>query len=187
MHEIELACARTIAVVMVQKIRSAPAGAVGNLEAYVPDKTLLILIILVIVLIIGHDFDHFLRGDYRWDIVSEAVPIIVVTVLKYAILGGGFFLYLKGLVGPRFWAILAGIGVVLAWLAHFSPFTDQPPQWIYNAYATPIGGTLAVAWLTALMLTLISTTLYAQVLWARAFCLQVESPEGQQNAPESKA
>lgn len=132
-----------------------------------PDKILLILISLVIVLTIGHDFDHFFRGDYRWDGLSEAVPIIIVTVLKYAILGGGLFLYLKGLVGPRFWAILAGVGVILAWLAHFSPFTDQPPQWIYSAYPTSFGGALAVAWLTALMLMLICTTLYAQVLWAR--------------------
>ncbi|MGH6937219.1 MAG: hypothetical protein ACRED2_13815, partial [Methylocella sp.] len=85
-----------------------------------------------------------------------------------AFLGLALFFYLKNIIGPLFWALAAGIGVALVWLAHFSPFTDQTPQYIYRAYATPAAGWLAVAWLVALMLALITTAIYAEYLWARA-------------------
>jgi hypothetical protein len=61
----------------------------------------------------------------------------------------------------------AGTGVAPGWLAHFSPFTDQTPQYIYHAYATAAAGWLAVASLVALMLALITTAIYAEYLWAR--------------------
>jgi len=51
------------------------------------------------------------------------------------------------------------------WLAHFSPFTDQPPQHILHAYRPLAVGWLAVGWLVALMLALIVTTVYAAKLW----------------------
>jgi hypothetical protein len=133
-----------------------------------PDKTLVILIIAIIGLTFGHDIDHFFRGDYRLEDPAEAITTIALIVAKFAILGFALFLYLTRRVGPGFWAIFAGIGVILGWLAHFSPFTDQPAQAIYGAYETPLGGVLAVAWFAALMLALIVTTLYAQYLWARA-------------------
>jgi hypothetical protein len=75
--------------------------------------------------------------------------------------------YLRNKIGPLFWALAAGIGVALAWLAHFSRFTDQTPQYIYRAYQMPAAGALAVAWLVALMLVLITMAIYAEYLWAR--------------------
>jgi hypothetical protein len=77
------------------------------------------------------------------------------------------YFYVKNKVGAGFWAIVAGISVALGWLAHFSPFSDQTPQFIYRAYQTPAGGALAVGLLSALMLALLVTALYAQYLWAR--------------------
>ena len=133
-----------------------------------PDKKLSIAIVLIIVLVVGHDIDHFVRGDFRAGSAAEALPIVLVTVAKYAAFGLGLFLYLRNSVGPGFWAVLAGIGVVLGWLAHFSPFSGQPPQVIYRVYGSPVWGSLAVAWLVALMLLLIATVLYALYLWARA-------------------
>lgn len=133
-----------------------------------PDKTLSILAALILVLVVGHDVDHLVRGDYRFETFADGVPVVAVTLVKYAALGFGLFLYVKGRLGPGFWAIAAGIGVVLAWLAHFSPFSEQTPQFIYRAYESPVAGTLAVAWLAALGLALLATTLYALVLWARA-------------------
>jgi hypothetical protein len=53
------------------------------------------------------------------------------------------------------------------WLGHLSPFTDQPPQYIFRAYTSPAAGWLALACLTALAFTLIVGGLYAQYLWAR--------------------
>ncbi len=133
-----------------------------------PERTLTVLVASIIVLVAGHDIDHVIRGDYRAGTFVELLPIVAVTVVKYAILGLGLLFYVRGKVGPGFWAILAGISVLLAWLAHFSPFSEQTPQFIFHAYATPAAGTFAVAWLAALMLVLVATTLYALVLWARA-------------------
>ena len=94
-------------------------------------------------------------------------------------LGLGLFFYLKNKLGPLFWAIVAGTDVALGWLAHFSPFTDQTPQYIYHAYATPAAGWLAVAWLVALMLALIVAAIYAEYLWARGVTVTVLLATGQ--------
>ena len=126
------------------------------------DKKLIALVVLLIALSLGHDFDHIARGDIRWQLLP-----IVFFVAKYAFLGLGLYFTLKNKLGPLFWAITAGLGVALGWLAHFSPFTDQTPQYIFHAYEKPAAGLLAVAWLVALMLVLIITTLYAEYLWAR--------------------
>ena len=131
------------------------------------DKILITLAALIIILNLGHTADHFARGDFRWPVTVESVPPIIVTLAINAILCFGLFFYLKNKIGPLFWAIVAGAGVTLGWLAHFSPFTDQTPQYIYHAYATPAAGWLAVAWLVALMLALITTAIYAEYLWAR--------------------
>ena len=131
------------------------------------DKKLIILVGLLIVLSLGHDVDHIFRGDIPWPLSSGPLLPKSIIVIKYALLGLALFFYLKNKIGPLFWAIAAGIGVALGWLAHFSPFTDQTPQYIYHAYATPAAGWLPVAWLAALMLVLITTAIYAEYLWAR--------------------
>ena len=61
----------------------------------------------------------------------------------------GLYFTIKNKLGPLFWAIVAGTGVAFGWLAHFSPFTDQTPRYICNAYDTPAVGWLALAWLVA--------------------------------------
>jgi hypothetical protein len=132
----------------------------------VPDKKLAILTTVIVLLSLGHDIDHVIRGDFRWSLAGSA-PVIAVFLTKYTILGCGLYFYLKNKVGPLFWAIVAGIGVVLAWLAHFSPFSTQTPQSIYHAYATAAGGAVAVSVLALLMLALIATAVYSQYLWAR--------------------
>ncbi|HTV34715.1 MAG TPA: hypothetical protein VME69_16755 [Methylocella sp.] len=130
-----------------------------------PDKKLLVLLALLIILILGHDLDHLMRGDLR--LSAPTAPIFIPVLAKYAILGFGFYFTLKNKLGPLFWAVLAGLGVTLGWLAHFSPFSEQTPQYIYHAYQAAAAGTLAVVWLAALMLVLIATLLYAEYLWAR--------------------
>ncbi len=131
------------------------------------DKKLIILVTLLIVLNLGHDVDHIARGDIRWQLSPEAALSAVIILVKYGFLGLALFFYLKNKIGPLFWAIGAGTGVALGWLAHLSPFTDETPQYIYHAYATPAAGWLAVAWLVALMLVLITIAIYAEYLWAR--------------------
>ena len=131
------------------------------------DKKLIILWVLIIVLSLGHDIDHMVRGDMRLRLSGESLPILIILSIKYAILGLGLFFYLNNKLGPGVLAILAGSGAVLGWLAHFSPFSDQTPQFIYRAYESPAAGALAVALLSGLMFALIITTVYAQYLWAR--------------------
>jgi hypothetical protein len=133
----------------------------------VRDKKLITLVVLVIILTLGHIADHIARGDLRWPLTVESVPSIIIILAIFSILVFGLYFYLKNKAGPLFWAIVAGTGVALGWLAHFSPFTDQTPQYIYHAYATPAAGWLAVAWLVALMLALIVAAIYAEYLWAR--------------------
>lgn len=131
------------------------------------DRKLIILIFLIIILNLGHTVDHMARGDFRAPLSAEWVASFAVTLVINSILGFGLYFYLKNRVSPLYWAIIAGAGVAFAWLAHFSPFTDQPPQYIYRAYELPAAGWLAVAWLVALVLVLIITALYAEYLWAR--------------------
>jgi hypothetical protein len=133
----------------------------------VRDKKLVALVLLLIALSLGHDVDHFARGDIPWHLSPEAALSAVIIVAKYAFLGLALFLYLKNKLGPLFWAIGGGVGVALGWLAHFSPFSYETPQSIYHAYTTPAVGLLAVAWLAALMLVLITIAVYAEYLWAR--------------------
>ena len=127
------------------------------------DKKLIILVVLVIILSLLHAADHIARGDFR----LESVPYILYLLVIYTVPAGGLYLYVKNKVGPRFWAIVAGLGVALGWLGHFSPFTDQPPQYIWAAYKSAAAGWLAVGCLVALMLVLIVTGIYAVYLSAR--------------------
>jgi hypothetical protein len=133
----------------------------------VRDKKLIILVALLIVLSLGHDVDHIFRDDILSPLTAGQLLRRSIIFINIAFLGLALFLTLKNKLGPLFWAIGGGIGVALGWLAHFSPFTDETPQDIYRAYATPAAGWLAVAWLVALMLTLIVTAIYAEYLWAR--------------------
>ena len=132
------------------------------------DKRLITLVILGTIFSLGHTVDHVFRGDLRWPLTLESVPFIIISLAIYAIIGFGLYLYLKNKVGPGFWAIVAGIGVAFGWLAHFSPFTDQPPQYILSAYESAAAGWLALGCLVVLMLVLITTAIYAEYLWARS-------------------
>jgi hypothetical protein len=57
------------------------------------------------------------------------------------------------------------MGLAFGWLAHFSPFTDQPPAVILAAYPSRWAGGVALACLLALMLVVLSVTVYAGWLW----------------------
>ena len=128
------------------------------------DKTLITLILAGTILSLAHNADHIARGDVP--LTPQSLPFLV-TLAIYTIVGVGLFLYWHNKVGPRFWAIVAGLGVILGWFGHLSPFTDQPPQYICSAYRSVAAGCLAVACLAALMLVLIAATIYATYLCGR--------------------
>jgi len=129
------------------------------------DKILIALVVVAGVLSLGHFADHFARGDVPWPLTAESIPFILVVAIIYTIAGGGLYLYWTNRVGPGFWAIIAVLGAAFAWFGHFSPFTDQPPQHILHAYASPAAGWLALGCLIALALTLVILAIYAGYLW----------------------
>ena len=131
------------------------------------DKTLVILVLVATLLFAAHNADHIARGDLRWPLTVESFPFLLVLLLVFSMIGGGLYLYQRNKVGPRFWAIFGAVSIALGWFGHFSPFTDQPPQYIFNAYRSATAGWLAVGTLVALMLSLIATTIYAGMLWVR--------------------
>jgi hypothetical protein len=132
------------------------------------DTKLIVLVLVATILSVAHTADHVARGDLRWPLNVESAPFVLVSAAIYTVLGCGLYLYLQGKVGPRYWAITAAIGVAAGWLGHFSPFTDQPPQYILSAYQSSALGWLALGCLVALMLVLIIGVIYAAYLCGRA-------------------
>jgi drug/metabolite transporter (DMT)-like permease len=131
------------------------------------DSKLVILVVLATILSLAHTVDHIARGDLQWPLTPGSVAFILVSLAVYVILGGGLYLYLKGRVGPRYWATVAALGIAALWLGHFSPFTDQPAQYIFNAYQSVPARWLAFGCVIALMAVLIAGLVYASYLWAR--------------------
>jgi hypothetical protein len=133
----------------------------------VHDKNLITLVALAAIFYSGHTVDHILRDNIAWALNAESIVFFATTAVAYLVIGVGLYLYLADKVGPRFWAILSAIGVVLGWLAHFSPFTDQPPAYILSAYPSAAAGWLALAILIALMVVLVIALVHAGYLWLR--------------------
>ena len=131
------------------------------------DKKLIALVVLIAILFTGHIADHALRGDVSWPTTWVEVVGLGVNAGIYALIAIGLVLYMHGHIGPSLAAIAAGFGLTLGWIGHFSPFTEQPPQYIYSCYASPVAGSLALACLFALMATLAITLVYATFLWIR--------------------
>jgi hypothetical protein len=131
------------------------------------DKKLLVLLVLITVLVTGHNVDHVLRDELPWPPSSEWLIFIVVIGVIYAAIGLTFLLYRRNRVGPRFFTIASLGGLVFGWLGHFSPYTDQPPSYILNAYQSATAGWIALSQLLALVLVLALTAVYSGYLWVR--------------------
>jgi hypothetical protein len=136
------------------------------------DKRLTALIVLATIFSLGHTTDHVLRGDLRWPFTADSVAFIVISLTVYTLIALGLYFYWKNKVGPGFWAVFASVGALFGWFAHFSPFTDQPPRYIFDSYASASAGWLALLSLIALMLVLIVAAVYASYLWARRLSLR---------------
>jgi hypothetical protein len=130
-----------------------------------PDKLLTTLVNVIATLNALHAVDHIIRGDVHWPLDGPSVAFVLITVVTYGVLGLGLVLYRTQRVGPRFWVLVGLMGLAFGWLAHFSPFTDQPPAVILAAYTSRWVGGFALACLLALMLVVLSVTVYAGWLW----------------------
>ncbi|MEA2974957.1 MAG: hypothetical protein QOF19_477 [Alphaproteobacteria bacterium] len=130
------------------------------------DKKLEVLISLAALFFVAHTINHVAR-DLRWPLTPEAIPFLATTLAVLAIVLGALALYRRGRLGARFWTIFGALSVTVGGLGHFSPFSEQPPQYIFHAYQSAAAGGLAVAALFGLMATLIAITICAGMLWAR--------------------
>ena len=127
---------------------------------------LVALIAVATLLSLGHTADHAVRDDLRGT-SAELIAFVIVNLVLYGAIGTGFYRYVKGTVGPRFWTIVAFTGVLFGWAAHFSPFTEQPPSYILSAYNHGLAGWVALGVLLALMLVMSVAGVYAAYLWRR--------------------
>jgi hypothetical protein len=124
------------------------------------------LIAAATLLSLAHTADHMMRDDLRWPSL-ELLAFAIVSLVLYGAIGVSLYLYVKSKLGPRFWTLFAFAGVLFGWVAHFSPFTEQPPSFILHAYDYGLAGWLAVGVLSALMLVMGITGVYAAYLWGR--------------------
>ena len=131
------------------------------------DSKLVALIAAGTLLLLGHTVDHVIRDQLRWG-SPELLAFTLVSLVVFGAIGASLYLYRRGKVGPRFWTLFAFTGVVLGWAGHFSPFTGQPPSYVLRAYGNGVAGWLAVGVLSALMLVMAITAVYAAYLWKRA-------------------
>jgi hypothetical protein len=132
-----------------------------------PDRGLVLLVVLAMALDVAHTADHVVRGDVRWPLTAGSLVFIAVTLIILAIIGGALVLYRRGRIGPRFWTVFAALGLALGWLGHFSPFTDQRPVDIVGAYRSAVAAWLALSTLFGLMVVLGVTVVYAGWLSVR--------------------
>jgi hypothetical protein len=140
------------------------------------DRFLLRLILVIAWLNGVHTFDHMIRGDFHWPLDGQSVGFVLVVAAIYLVIGVGVRLSRRGVVGPLFWAIVGCGGLILGWLSHFSPFTDQPLHVIYGTYHNATGGALAVLCLMLLMSVVLTATLYSFYLWHHQRHITVSRP-----------
>jgi len=126
------------------------------------------LVWLVLLFSALHTSDHVVRENLGKPLKPASISSLLVSVLIYALVGLGLYLYARGIIGPRIWVIAGCLGFVFGMLAHLSPFTDQTVRSIAAAYDTRIVGWLAASVFVALMASMLATTLYATYLSRKA-------------------
>ena len=130
------------------------------------DRALVRPIAIATLLSLGHTADHVIRDNLRWP-SAELGAFVGVSLVIYGAIGLGLYLYVRGKVRPRFWTVFAIAALLFGWVAHFSPFTDQPPSYILGSYNYSLGGWVALGVLVALMLVMALAGAYAAYLWRR--------------------
>lgn len=107
------------------------------------------------LLALGHHVDHLLRGHTGWPLTSEVNPF-TLSLLVYPAIALGVVLTLRRVVGPRFWAALAGGGAIFVLAVHLGAGGDSIAA-IPDAYGSPVLGLAAVVELVLFIAVLIVT------------------------------
>lgn len=129
-------------------------------------KWLVALAVLATLLGIGHHIDHIVRGNHVGWPLTETVTPFTFSLGFYLPVLTGLYLSRMDKVGPRFWAIVAGFGILFVGLTHFGPVAVEPPSDIINQYELPVIGWAAFGLLVAFLAVLAFAVLYAAYLYA---------------------
>ena len=131
------------------------------------NKTLYGLVLLATFMSLGHHVDHAIRGNHvGWPLTAEVTPF-TYSLGVYPLILLGLYLYKSGRVGPGYWALLLGSGILFVSVIHFGPAAVEPPADIINLHEPRIFGWLAFAWLAAFVAVLVLTSLHAGYSWFR--------------------
>jgi hypothetical protein len=128
------------------------------------DPPLFALILVPTLLGITHHLDHVVRGNHVGWPLAEVTPF-TYSLLIYPVIAVGLALTLADRVGARYWVVTTGVGAVMLWFFHLSPWAVEPPADVILPYANPVVGYLAFAALVALILSLLVATGYATYRW----------------------
>lgn len=129
------------------------------------DRSLSGLVFLATVLSLGHHVDHVVRGNHvGWPLTTEVTPF-TFNLIVYPLIVLGLLLRLWDKGGPGYWALLAGVGLVLVGITHVGPFAAEPPRDIIEPYQSRVVGWAAFGLLIALLVTLITLAFYAGRCW----------------------
>ena len=113
-----------------------------------------------------HHVDHVLRGVAGWPL-DGGFNAFTMSLFVYPTIAVGLLLSRRGLVGPRFWAILAGGGAVFILAVHVGPAAGDSVGSIPGQYESPVGDVAALVVLAAFFSALVAHCLYEVRLAAR--------------------
>ena len=123
------------------------------------------LIYSALGLSLAHHLDHAVRGNHvGWPLVAEVTPL-TYSLGIYPFVVAGLVLSHAGRVGPGYWVLLSGFGIVFIGAIHFGPTAVEPPRDIIDLYQPPVLGWLAFAVLLLLVAALVATFVHELRLW----------------------
>ena len=129
------------------------------------DRRGYVLIYSALGLSLVHHLDHAVRGNHvGWPLIADVTPF-TYSLGIYPVIVAGLMLSHAGRVGPGYWVLLSGFGIVFISAIHFGPTAVEPPRDVIDLYQPPVLGWLAFAVLLLLVAALVATFVHELRLW----------------------
>jgi hypothetical protein len=129
------------------------------------DRIVWSLVALTTIFSVGHHIDHASRHLIGWPLNDHVTPFSYGLGF-YVLIIVGSILSRRGVIGPGFWAILAGVGLLFIGGSHYGPFANDPPSTFAAAYGSQTKATFATLWLWGFLLSLAGAMVYSGRRWA---------------------
>lgn len=118
-----------------------------------------------VLLGLGHHVDHVLRGNHvGWPLTPEITPF-TVSLLAYPMVAVGLGLGWEDRLARGYWGLVLLASTAFVGLTHFGPTAVERPADIAGVYEEAWIGGLALAWLVAFTLVLLSASALAAAGW----------------------